>query len=193
MFKDKTKKYFLFLVKYGKKYLVFTDWIKPIYGGAKAYCKWCKAELAPRTNILQKHAKSRTHNLSYLATRPISQSNGISQSESQQNVGGRCNEMQSDANRLVETRVALYQALHGKLNSSDHLLQIMKTVGHVSEKTKVKRTKCAKIIINTLAPLFRKFLISDMLVKSCSFFLDESTDISGCSFLGKEFVVILKV
>ena len=97
----------MFSVKYSKYYLVFTDWIKSVYGGAKAYCKCCKAELAPRTNILNKHAKSKTHKLSYLANKRISQSNCISQSDSQQNFGSRFNEIQSDINRLVETRVAL--------------------------------------------------------------------------------------
>ena len=93
--------------------------------------------------------------------------------------------------RIIQTAIIKCRntALHGKLNSSHHLLQIMKKDGRVSEKTKIKRTKCTKIITNTLAPLFRKFIISDMLVKLCSFFIVESTDISGCRFFGKRVCV----
>ena len=91
--------------------------------------------------------------------------------------------------RQTEVRLTLQQALHGNMNTSNHLIDVLKTLGVAHSSATLKRYKATMIVRNTLGPICRKLLMSDLLMKSCSFYIDESTDITGASFLGKRFHV----
>ena len=86
--------------------------------------------------------------------------------------------------RQIE-RLALYQTLHNKMNASNHLLDVFKVTSNTPNSCTLRLTKCTSITVNVLAPIFRKFIISDMIILQCSFYLDKSTDILGSSFLGE--------
>lgn len=132
------------------------------------HCKKCKLKLQPKMHNLIVHAKSNKHLLHELR---------------EKNDDGIRNE--KEQKRQTEARLALYQALHNNMNASNHLLDVLKSINNTSAGCSLRRTKCTSLTVNVLAPIFRKFIISDMFLKQCSFYLDESTDISGCSFLGK--------
>ena len=87
--------------------------------------------------------------------------------------------------RQIEVRLALYQALHNSMNASIHLLDVFKATGNTSNSCTLRSTKCTSMTVNVLAPIFRKFIISDMILQQCSLYLDKSTDILGSSFLGE--------
>lgn len=148
---------------------VFLDWIEPCRNGEKAYCKVCRVELQPKLDNLKKHA------LTYSHCTKVSLENGEANGASKNNID----------QQELEARIALYNAIHNNMNGSNHLIGVLKKVNAASENSTLGRTKCTKIVTNVLAPMFRKFIKSDMLTADCSFFIDESTDVSNCSFLGK--------
>ena len=148
----------------------FLDWIQPWADGNMVHCKKCKVELLPKKHTLKRHAKTNRH-----LAREMS-------AQTPQNASFTDEKMKQ---RQTEARIALYQALHNNMHASNHMLDILKATGNASTDFTLRRTKCACITMNVLAPIFRKFVITDMFSQQCSFYLDESTDVSGCSFLGK--------
>merc|ERR1719376_1999143 len=156
------------------------DWIAPSQNGTKAYCKWCKFEMMAKKSVLMKHSKSFKHEHAKNKQNLPNQSNTI------HSVATNFNQNFKIGKHEAEVRLALQQAVHGNISSGTHLVDVMKKIGSIHEKATLKRTKCTKIATNTLAPLFRKLIITDMVGDKCNFYIDESTDKSGCSFLGTD-------
>ena len=128
--------------------------------------------MAKKSNLM-KHSKSFRHERSKNKQK-LPQSNTIQRNASNFKV----------SKEEAEVRLALQQAMHGNISSGEHLVDVMKKIGSLHDNATLKRTKCTKIITNSLAPFFRKLIMTDMIGKYCSLFIDESTDKSGCSFLG---------
>ena len=169
------------------KFFDFLDWIAPTQCGTKAYCKWCKVELYPKCSILKGHYRSKRHERASQST-----NNNMLSSHSGR---GKSFEIQLNSflqknKRQTEVRLALQQAIHGNMNGSNHLIDVMKKLGLAHESATLKRNKATKIVCNTLGPICRKFLISDLLIKHCSFYIDECTDTTGTHFLGKTIAYI---
>ena len=162
------------------KLFYFIDWIAPTQGGTKAYCKWCKIELVPKHSILKAHSHTKRHE----RASPVKKNN--SQVRNKKSFEIQLDEHLKRNKRETEVRLTLQQALHGNMNTSNHLIDVLKTLGVAHSSATLKRYKATMIVRNILGPICRKLLMSDLLMKSCSFYIDESTDITGTSFLGKK-------
>lgn len=89
-------------------------------------------------------------------------------------------------NSSTEARLSMFVAEHTSLRSIDHLSDILKVEFADSKNAtfRLKRSKCAKIIIEVLAPHFLEELVKDLGTSSYSLLLDESTDIAVVKKLG---------
>ena len=158
----------------------FIDWIAPTQNGKKAFCKWCKLELIPKHSVLKAHSHTKRHE----RASPVTENN--SQITNKKLFEVQLDEYLKKNKRQTEVRLTLQQALHGNMNISNHSIDVLKTLGAAHSSAKLKRNKATMIVINTLGPICRKLLMSDLLMKSSSFYIDESSDITGTSFVGKK-------
>ena len=159
------------------------DWIAPTNCETKAYCKWCNVELQAKKSNLKVHSYSDRHKRASPVT---NNHNSINQFRMEKSFKQQFNNFLKENVRQTEVRLALQQALHGNLLAGEHQIDVMKTLGTAHESATLKRRKATMIVCNTLAPICRRLIITDFMVKHCSFYLDESTDTAGQSFLGKK-------
>ena len=123
-----------------------------ILDSAMAWCKKCKVQLLRKKYTLKMHAKTNKHLLHELLPQSSEKDDDFITDEKIQK-------------HKIEVRLALYQALHNKMNASIHLLDVFKATGNTSNSCTLRRTKCTSITVIVLAPIFRKFIISDMILQ----------------------------
>ena len=73
-----------------------------------------------------------------------------------------CNAKNKIDQQELEIRIYLYHAIHNKMHASNHLMGALKKVNAASDSYTLRRTKCTKLVTKVLAPMFRKFILSDM-------------------------------
>ncbi|XP_044015627.1 uncharacterized protein LOC122857495 isoform X2 [Aphidius gifuensis] len=141
----------------------------------EAYCKWCKKTLRPHAATLKRHGISQAHverGPSFMSrTQKTLASFGIGRGTDQ----GKIN-----------ICLVLHAAVHGTINSLDHLNAILIECGEGTplEKLQLHSTKALKLIENVIAPGFLKELIDDIGEQDFSIILDDqSTDDSTNKFM----------
>ncbi|KAF7987956.1 hypothetical protein HCN44_004772 [Aphidius gifuensis] len=91
----------------------------------------------------------------------------------------------TDKSKIIDIRLVLHAAVHGTINSLDHLNAVLIKCGKGTplETLQLHRTKASKLIENVIAPTFLKDLIDDIGEQDFSIILDESTDVSTNKFM----------
>ena len=156
-------------------------WLKPSQREEKkAYCVYCKCDLIAKLTDLRRHAKSEKHKKAASPFIDVRQ-----QTLSKWSAG--CTTTAQETTSQAEGRLALVVAEHTSFLTIDHLSEACKKAFYDSIATKnlkLHRTKCRNIIVNVLAPHFRKILREDVGDSHYSILIDESTDITVTKLLG---------
>ncbi|CAG4970092.1 unnamed protein product [Parnassius apollo] len=148
----------------------FKQWIKPIADSpTKAFCKYCRVEIAAKIYDLRKHRESKKHK----AKCELITKNKQIQFTSTPDDG-------SKNSQKAEGQLA-------SISNTDHLTDLCKEVFHDSKcakDIKMHRTKCTQVINQVLAPHFKDTLLKDIGTQKYSIILDASTDVSVSKYMG---------
>ncbi|KAK3924462.1 Zinc finger MYM-type protein 1 [Frankliniella fusca] len=156
-------------------------------GKGEAYCKVCCVNLRAQHADLLKHAKREKH---------ISKMQSLNRNvqPSLDSFGKRfflvlvsvAPVVVSNAEKIVEIRLAMFIAMHSSVRSMDHLGELLKELGKGSslEKLRMHRTKCSRIISQVIAPALLTELVEDVGDEPFSIIADEATDNSTSKFMG---------
>lgn len=157
-----------------EKMAVFKEWLQPVANDrTKAYCKYCKCDMAAKLSILKLHILSAKHK------------NTIEPLKSQKTINFP--KVKKDLNtQKTESSLALFICEHSAIMAVNHLTELCKLRFHDSKQSDIKlhRTKCTNIIKNVLTPHFIQEIVKDLGDREYSLLLDESTDISVVKMLG---------
>lgn len=166
--------------KFRKEWLqegFYKDWTVEIPGDTNsARCKFCNSVYRTKLFDIKEHAKSKKH---LTNSEPFSSARQM-----------KINFHKVDKSKTVarnEAQLALFVAQHCSMNTSDHLVDVVKKCfGHDKREIEMSlhRTKCTVTIKHVMMPQFVGKLKEDISDTKCSFLLDESTDISVTKFLG---------
>ena len=90
-----------------------------------------------------------------------------------------------DSQKEMDIKLALHVICHSSINSIDHLTDLLRLLGKGSrlEKVQMHRTKCSKLTMNVIAPVFLKELVDDIGDTPYSIIVDESTDVSVMKYM----------
>ncbi|KAF7998630.1 hypothetical protein HCN44_011038 [Aphidius gifuensis] len=115
-----------------------------------AYCKWCNKTLRPHKSTLSKHGGTEDH---------IQRGSAII-SKAQRTLASCGVVRGTNENKINDIKLVLYAAVHGTINSIDHLGELLIKCGKGSllEKTKLHRTKLEKLT-KFAAPSFEKTIV----------------------------------
>jgi len=92
--------------------------------------------------------------------------------------------VKSDRQKIRDLKLAMFIANHSAIRSVDHLGELLKHIGDSQfSDLELHRTKCSKLIMNVIAPVFLNELIEDIGTSSYSIILDESTDIGTNKYM----------
>lgn len=92
--------------------------------------------------------------------------------------------VKSDRQKICDLKLAMFIANHSAIRSVDHLGELLKHIGDSQfSNLELHRTKCSKLIMNVIAPVFLNELIEDIGTSSYSIILDESTDIGTNKYM----------
>lgn len=158
----------------------FKGWVKVVANQpAKVECRWCRIVLWAKKSTLHRHTNSKKHQEFVKVFDLQSKSKQATIHDVSQKFV--CNPIWS-----AEAKLSLFIAEHCAVSTVDHLSELIRSTFGDSKmsQVKLKRTKCAAIIVNVLAPHFLSNLVNDMENNPYSLILDESTDISVKKLLG---------
>lgn len=81
--------------------------------------------------------------------------------------------------------LAINTATHSSIRSIDHLGELLKTFGKVTnlENLRLHRTKYSKLILNAISPALIEDLVTDVGESGYSLIVDESTDVSVFKYM----------
>ena len=88
---------------------------------------------------------------------------------------------------LVEARIALHLAMHGKMAESTCLMKCLRSciTNKEVQSARLARTKCTAVVKNVLAPMCKNMLCNQI-SGPFSIFVDEATDKAGrMGYFGK--------
>jgi hypothetical protein len=162
--------------------------------GKIAKCKFCICTLTNKYSDLKNHVNSKKHKMNAEIILGKTQTKIPFQSE-----------MNLDATKAAECRIAMFAACHAAISTTDHLVPVCKASfkgmytntsnvnyynlkkcfsGKEAEYLQMHRTKCSAIIKNVLVPHFINNLKEDLADRPFSILIDESTDVSIIKYLG---------
>ena len=90
-----------------------------------------------------------------------------------------------DSQKEMDIKLALHVICHSSINPIDHLTDVLRLLGKGSrlEKVQMHRTKCSKLTMNLISPVFLKELVDDIGDTPYSIIVDESTDVSVMKYM----------
>lgn len=94
--------------------------------------------------------------------------------------------VKSNQQKIRVLKLAMFIAFHSAIRSVDHLGELLKHTGDSQfSNLELHRTKCSKLIMNVIAPVFLNELIEDIGTSSYSIIiiLDEYTDIGTNKYM----------
>lgn len=153
------------------------DWIMEIPGDASnARCRFCNSVFRAKLYDIKEHSKSKKH---LTNSEPFSSARQMKISLHKLD--------KSNTVARNEAQLALFIAEHCSMNTSDHLVDVVKKCFGDDKRgmeMSLHRTKCTAVIKHVMMPHFVSKLREDINGRKFSLLLDESTDISVTKYLG---------
>lgn len=143
----------------------YMPWLEKSSNGDKAYCKYCKKDLYPRTEVLNSHFRSQTHQKNIMAENPSEPT------ELEKNVA------------IAKLKIAaLYVDRNLPFLLCDYEIPVLKQIFHDSEileELSFDRLDIKSVICQHLAPAFKKNLKEVLKTQKFSIIVDETTDVTS--------------
>lgn len=143
------------------------------------HCKLCNDDNSGGIFAVRKHAKSQKHLRAINSVQNIVQINKMVSTQGATNV--------EKLTKEAEIRLSMFITEHNiSIRTSDHLVQLFKTICPESEAVKsmtCNRTKTTRIINNVVGEYYYTSLIKRMATNKFSLLIDESTDMGSIKHL----------
>lgn len=158
----------------------FKSWLMASKKGVTFfYCKLCNDDNSGGISAVRKHAKSQKHLRAINSVQNVVQINKMVSTQRATNV--------EKLTKEAEIRLSMFITEHNiSIRTSDHLVQLFKTICPESEAVKsmtCNHTKTTSIINNVVGEYYYTSLIKRMATNKFSLLIDESTDMGSIKHL----------